>query len=194
MKALLKDRFVLISRWHLDCTIEAAWQHISQVRDWPRWWPHVRTVRTVRALRDDEQAESTGGFCAPRVGNIAVIEWKTPFGYGLRLRITTTRVAAPFELEGVAGGDLEGYGLWVLEPRSSTGVVITYRWDVHLNRTWMRLVSPLLRPLFARNHAAVMRAGARGLAGAIGCRLLDCQDFSMTPGAAAEALHAPHWP
>jgi hypothetical protein len=188
MKELLKHRFVLISCWHLDCAIEAAWQHIAQVRDWPKWWPHVRAVRV------DEEAGNTGRLCTPRVGSSAAIEWKTPFGYGLRLRMTTTRVAAPFELEGVADGDLEGHGLWVLEPRSSSGVAITYRWDVHLNRIWMRLASPLLRPLFASNHAAVMRSGARGMAGAIGCRLLGCQDISMSPGAAAQALPAPHWP
>jgi hypothetical protein len=188
MKALLKDRFVLISRWHLDCGIEPAWRLISRVREWPAWWPQVRRVRVEDDAADD------AAMADPRVGSRAAIEWRTPLGYGLRLRVTTTRVAAPFELEGIASGDLEGHGLWLLEPRHADGVLITYRWDVHLNRHWMRLTSPLLRPLFARNHAAVMRAGASAMAQAIGCKLLRFEDISVSPGTPAEALRAPHQP
>jgi hypothetical protein len=188
MKGLLKDRIVLISRWHLDCGIEPAWQRISQVRDWPKWWPNVRAVHV------GGDAQSAEGCGAPRAGSRASIEWKTPLGYGLRLRVTTTRVAAPFELEGVADGDLEGHGLWMLEPRRAGGVLITYRWDVHLNRTWMHLTAPLLRPLFARNHASVMREGARAMAKAIGCKLLRYEDVRSSPGVPAGALRTPHWP
>lgn len=185
MKDLLKHRLVLISRWHLDCGVEPAWRLISQVRDWPAWWSQVRAV----CCEDD--ANGDAGAADPRVGSSAAIEWKTPLGYGLRLRVTTTRVAAPFELEGVAGGDLEGHGLWLLEPRHADGVLITYRWDVGLNRRWMRLASPLLRPLFAHNHASVMRAGAHGMADAIGCRLLRHEDFSVSPGVPAQAHRSP---
>lgn len=181
MKDLLQDRFVLISRWRLDCAVEPVWQRISRVQDWPQWWPQVRAVQV------EGSAPDVAAHDVPRVGRRATIEWTTPFGYGLHLRVTTTRVAAPYELEGVADGDLEGHGLWLLDPRHGDGVLLTYRWDVHLNRRWMRLTSPLLRPLFARNHASVMRAGASGMAGDIGCRLLHCEDLSISPGTSGEA-------
>ena len=185
MKDLLKERFVLISRWQLGCGIDPAWRLISQVHDWPVWWPQVRAVRV------DGDAPHDTGVAEPRVGSRAAIEWKTPLGYGLDLHVTTVRVVAPFELEGVAGGDLEGHGLWLLEPRQADGVLITYRWDVHLNRPWMRLTAPLLRPLFARSHASVMRAGAYAMADAIGCSLLHYEDISVSPGAPALAPHSP---
>lgn len=188
MKELLKDRFVLISRWHLDCAIDAAWQRIAQVRDWPRWWPNVRAVRI------DQEADEHGGMCVPRVGSQAWIDWRTRLVYGLKLHVTTTRVAAPFELEGAAIGDLTGAGLWVLEAQGDAGVVITYRWDVHLNRAWMRLTAPLLRPLFAWNHFAVMRAGAAAMAGDIGCRLQRYQDYRFSPDSAVGDLRALRWP
>jgi hypothetical protein len=191
MKELLKDRFVLISRWHLDCTIEAAWQHISQVREWPKWWPNVRAVLTVGV---DQDAARADGLCVPRVGSQAWIDWRTRLGYGLRMHVTTTRVAAPFELEGVADGDLDGVGLWVLESQGDKGVVITYRWDVHLNRAWMRLTAPVLRPLFAWNHFAVMREGAKAMARDIGCRLLRYQDHRFSPGTTVDDLRALRWP
>ena len=37
---------------------------------------------------------------------------------------------------------------------------------------WMNLVGPLARPVFVWNHDCGMRQGARGLAGAVGGRLI----------------------
>ena len=183
-RGALRHRFVLISRWRLDCSIEAAWQCLCAVRDWSRWWPQVLTAET-------DGDDCTGA--TPRVGRSARLEWRTGLGYGLRLRLTTTGVLAPFELEGVVEGDLDGHGLWLLEPQARHGVRITYRWDVQLNRPWMRLSAPLLRPLFARNHFSVMRDGANGMARHLGCCVSECEDFRFSPGvlAPAAALRQP---
>ncbi len=189
MNGLMRDRFVLISRWHLDCAIEAAWQCIGEVRRWPEWWPNVTAVRV------DDESEHKTLSSMPRVGDAARIDWKTRLGYGFRLRVVTTRVLPPFELEGTAEGDLIGQGLWVLEPQGSNGVVITYRWDLHLNRRWMLVAAPLLRPVFAWNHFAVMHAGTRAMAQRIGCRLLRYRDYRFTPGAADASadMHTLPW-
>ena len=191
MSGVIKHRFVLISRWYLDCAIAAAWQCIAEVRRWPEWWQNVSAVRV-----DNQGAPQTRPFTPP-VGDAAWIDWKTRLGYGFRLRVATTRVLAPFELEGTAEGDLIGQGLWALEPvglQGSDGVQITYRWDLHLNRPWMHIAAPLLRPVFAWNHFAVMRTGARAMAQRIGCRLLHYRDYRFSPGATdpAHASNAPN--
>lgn len=176
----MKHRFILISRWHLSCGVADAWSRIAKPRDWPRWWPQARQV-CVEGVACD----------TPHVGGTALIEWKTRLGYGLKLRVTTTHVLPPFELEGTAEGDLIGRGLWLLEPQAAPaggGVMVTYRWDVRLTRAWMRWCAPLLRPLFAWNHFDVMRAGAMGLARDLGCRLLRHQDFSFAPGTAGSNI------
>lgn len=181
----MKHRYILISRWQLGCGVDAAWQRIAGIRRWPQWWPNVR-----RVVVDDTAGD------APCVGSSARIEWKTRLGYALRLRVTTTHVMQPFELEGRADGDLSGRGLWLLEPHDHAGepgVLVTYRWDVHLNRRWMRLCAPLLRPLFAWNHFDVMRNGAQGLARDIGCRLLRCEDYTFTPAGTAHDPRALNW-
>jgi hypothetical protein len=178
---LMRDRFVLISRWHLDCAIDAAWQCIAEVRCWPEWWPNVAAVRVENAGAPPALPDTD--TYAPRVGDAASIDWKTRLGYGFRLRVVTTRVLPPFELEGTAEGDLVGQGLWVLEPQANGTVMMTYRWDLHLNRPWMRIAAPLLRPVFAWNHFAVMHAGARAMAQRIGCRLLRYRDYRFPPGA-----------
>lgn len=182
----MKNRFILISRWQLGCGVDAAWQRIAGIRRWPQWWPNVRSV-VVDATASD----------TPRVGSTALVEWKTRLGYGFRLRVATTNVLPPFELEGRADGDLTGRGLWVLEPHHHAheqGVLVTYRWDVHLNRAWMRWCAPLLRPLFAWNHFDVMRSGAHAMARDIGCRLLRYEDYTFTPGSAVDDLRSLHWP
>ena len=58
----------------------------------------------------------------------------------------------------------------------------------------MRLAAPLLRPVFAWNHFAVMRAGANAMARTIGCRLLRYQDYSFAPKTTADDLRALRWP
>jgi Polyketide cyclase / dehydrase and lipid transport len=191
MSGLIKHRFVLISRWHLDCAVDAAWQCIAAVRRWPDWWPNVAAVRV-----DNQDAPQTQ-FSTSRVGDAAWIDWKTHLGYGFRLRVVTTRVLPPFELEGTAEGDLIGQGLWVLEPvgpQGNDGVLITYRWDLHLNRPWMRFAAPLLRPVFAWNHFAVMRTGAHAMAQHLGCRVLRYRDYRFAPGVTdPENLRALPW-
>lgn len=169
----MKHRFVLISRWQLGCGVDAAWQRIACIRRWPQWWPDVR-----RVVVNDNTGDT------PRVGGTALVHWKTRLGYGLRLRVTTTGVLRPLELAGSADGDLTGHGLWLLEPldhNRDQGVWVTCRWDVHLNRAWMRLTAPMLRPLFAWNHFRVMRSGAHGIARDIGCPLLGCEDYTFAP-------------
>lgn len=182
----MHDRFVMISRWQLDCSIEHAWQLIADIRSWPQWWPEVISVQT-----DDVDA---GDTTTPRIGSIAHIRWKTRLGYGLRLRTTTLRALPPLELEGAADGDLNGQGLWLLEPQVAGGVRITYRWDVRLSQRWMRICAPLLRPLFAWNHFTIMRSGARAMAQRIGCKLLNHEDLSVSPAHAGNDLRALHWP
>ena len=184
----MKDRFVLISRWRLDCGIEQAWQRILAISQWPEWWPQAHRVVV------NESTPCAAGDDSPRAGDTAQIEWKTPLGYLLRLRVTTTRAVPPFELEGRADGDLRGHGLWLLEPQGGDGVLVTYRWDVHLNRRWMRVSAPMLRPVFAWNHFTVMRAGAAGMALAIGCCMSNYEDFSFGPRTTAldwRNLHSP---
>ena len=155
---IMNPRFILLSRWTLGAPPEAVWRLLSTPEDWPQWWRYLRSVTLLRAGADD-------GFGAQRR-----FLWSSPLGYGLGLDITTTRVARPHQLEGRAGGDLDGVGTWRLAA-CERGTCVSYRWDVDLRKHWMRLAAPLLAPLFIWNHHRVMRAGARGMAQRLGCRL-----------------------
>jgi hypothetical protein len=160
-------RFVLTSRWRLETTDpERVWQLLIDVPAWPRWWVYVRAASIVERGRGDH------------VGDVAAIAWRSALLYGVRLRVTTTLAERARQLEGCAEGDLRGHGTWLLEAASGTAVDVTYRWDVVLHRPWMRRCAWLLRPLFEWNHFVVMRAGARGMARALDCRLTALRESS----------------
>jgi len=169
----LTRRFVLISRWRLRTTPARLWELLVQPADWPAWWPHLATVRQL-AAGDREGIGARYAFC-----------WRSGIGYTLRIVMTTVRAASCCELEGAASGDVSGIGLWLIEPDGPDALRLTYRWDIELDRPWMRLCAPLLRAVFARRHFAVMAAGARGMARQLACTLDELEEWSaITPAAA----------
>jgi uncharacterized protein YndB with AHSA1/START domain len=146
--------FVLISRFRVEAEALAVWHVLTTVSDWPQWWPAVR--RVARPFADKKEGT---------VGAVAVIDWKSPVGYGFQVTATTLHVDRPHSIEARVQGDLHGHGLWVLEPTDDGSAVdVTYRWDLELRRPWMRRWVWLLRPVFAWSHFRVVRQGAAGLA------------------------------
>ena len=162
----MPQRFVLTSRWHLDTSPASVWHLLTDIDTWPAWWRYVRRVRRI------ERAPSSP------VGDVVELDWCSALPYGMRLRVTTVAAEAPHRLEGRAEGDLNGFGTWLLEGSDGEGVDVTYRWEVVLERRWMRVLSFLLRPLFEWNHFVVMRAGAAGMAQRLGCRLSRLTEWS----------------
>jgi uncharacterized protein YndB with AHSA1/START domain len=154
--------FELLSQWHVDAPIDSVWRALTQPEQWPRWWPYVRRVTPL------VEGEADG------LGSVKRFEWGSLLGYGLGFEVQTTEVARPHRLRGRALGELDGEGLWELQPDGAT-TRVRYLWRVDVTRPWMRAVAPLAAPLFRWNHNGVMRAGAEGLARHLGVRLLDAK-------------------
>jgi len=163
----VSPRFVMISRWRLQTTRERLWELLINPVNWPDWWPHLASVSHL-ANGDRDGIGSQHAFL-----------WRSGLGYLLRIVMTTRRVERLRELEAAASGDLRGIGLWLIEEASADAVSLTYRWDVELSKPWMRLWVPLLRPIFAWRHFAVMACGARGMARQLGCRLSEIEEWSV---------------
>lgn len=159
------DRYVLVSRWRIDAPLDDVWQMLVEPEHWPAWWRYVRRV------------ELLGHGDADGVGAVRRIVWSSALGYGLTLTVTTRRVLKLCEIEASASGDVDGTGLWQIEA-DGAGTRVTYRWEVVLRKPWMRRLARLLRPLYAWNHHAVMRAGAEGLARRLARPLLACEASS----------------
>jgi len=59
-------------------------------------------------------------------------------------------------------GDLTGRGLWTLTPRDG-GTDIQFDWRVIADKPILRLLTPVLRPLFRWNHAWAIARAREGL-------------------------------
>ena len=146
----MSSDYAFVTEWRFDAPIEAVWEAVRDSERWPSWWRSVRAVERVRP------GDGTG------IGEVRRYTWKGRLPYTLTFEMRTTRVEAPFVLEGIATGELEGEGRWTLA-RDGAGTFVRYDWNIRTTRAWMRLFGPILRPAFAWNHDAVMRDGERGL-------------------------------
>jgi len=152
-------RYALTTEWLLDAPVEHVWNALVAAEEWPRWWRYVQSVVRVR----DGDAQG--------VGAVRRYTWSSRLPYRLTFDMTTTALARPSFIEGVASGELNGVGRWRLEPASGAARV-RYEWTVTTGKRWMSALGPLLAPLFEWNHDQVMASGGRGLARHLGVTLL----------------------
>ncbi len=152
--------FHLVSEWYLAASPEAVWAVLQSPQDWPQWWPHIRRVQTLVSGGVDDE------------GALRRTWWTSRLPYGFVIDFTTRVAAKPKLLVVEASGDLQGMGRWELTP-IPVGTRVRYTWEVFPHKAWMRWLSPLLAPLFAWNHHAVMRDGAAGMARRLGVELID---------------------
>ena len=153
------SEYAFVTSWLLDASLATVWDAIYQIDQWPEWWPYI------------EQVVELAPGQANGVDSVRRYTWRTRLPYRLTFTMRTTRVEHEALLEGVASGDLEGSGRWTLQNQGANTLVV-YEWRVRTHKPWMNLLAPLLRPLFAWNHDAVMRAGGEGLARRLHCRLI----------------------
>ena len=146
--------FDLVSHWRLDAPVARVWRAITETEHWPRWWPGVVGVK--RLTNGDEIG----------VGRQQQITFRTGLGYRLRLVLEVTEVLREERLRARAGGTLAGEGIWLMKqaaPEAGGHTDVTVVWRVTLPPGALRLLAPLLAPVFRWNHKRVMRAGRMGL-------------------------------
>ncbi|HEX3874641.1 MAG TPA: SRPBCC family protein [Solirubrobacteraceae bacterium] len=152
------SHYGFLSTWCIDAPIDDVWRALADSDGYPGWWKAAISV---------EQLEPGDRFGVGRVDRFA---WRGRLPYTLHFDIRVTRVEPGLLIEGHATGELEGVGVWRLYAGRGTAVV--YDWRVQTTPAWMNLIGPVARPVFVWNHDFVMNQGARGLAGALGARLI----------------------
>lgn len=141
-------RFLTV--WRIDAPIDRVFATIVDAPEWPRWWPTVRKVEVIEV--GDEHG----------IGTVCRYTFRGWLPYSLVFDVRVTRIEQPTALEGTATGELEGTGLWVLEPAGDT-TIVRYEWNVRTTQWWMNLAAPIARLFFTWNHDYVMERGRRGL-------------------------------
>jgi uncharacterized protein YndB with AHSA1/START domain len=143
--------FHIPTTWRVKGTIEQVYDLLSRPRDFPRWWPEV--YLEVAELRPGD---------ANGVGRVVALRTKGKLPYELRWQAEMTAAQKPHRLSVRARGDLEGRGEWQLH-QDGDSVIVTYDWTVLATRSWMKVLAPLLHPVFAWNHRWAMQRGLEGL-------------------------------
>src|SRR5207253_9725675 len=98
--------------------------------------------------------------------------------YRVRFDMRTLRVRRPVLIEGRASGDLNGIGRWELQT-VERHTLVRYEWRVSADKPWMKVLAPVLKPVFEWNHDEVMRAGKEGLLRHLSCTVVPTRHYQM---------------
>ncbi len=125
---------------------EEVFDALADGRSYPQWW---------RPVYIDVEA---GG--APEVGAVATQHFKGRLPYHLHTRSEIVAMEPGSSLDVEVDGDLRGHGRWTVMPLAGgAGTHVRFDWTVHADRRLLKVLTPLLRPLFRWNHAwAIARA------------------------------------
>ena len=148
-----------LTTWLIEAPRDDVFQAIWDSERWPSWW---RGVESVVKLEEGDQEG---------VGSLGRYVWRSRLPYRLEFDTRIIRVDRPHLMEGHASGELAGVGLWRLFEEDGVTAAV-YDWQVRTTASWMNVVAPLARPVFAWNHDVIMRWGAEGVAQLLRARLV----------------------
>jgi hypothetical protein len=136
-----------VTRWRLPVTPEQVSDVLGDTGLLSRIWPSVYGGAII---------VHAGGEHS--LGRVVRMRTKGHLAYVLRWAYKVVDSRYPYGYTIEARGDLAGWGVWTLEP-DGDHTSVTYDWRVRANKPLLRLLSPFLKPLFARNHDQVMADG-----------------------------------
>lgn len=133
-----------VTHWRIRGPVQLVYDILKDGEGYSTWWrPAYVSTRKV----GDKKVRS-------------LVRAKLP--YTLDFTTQLVRENPPEEIEIRALGELSGRGLWKLEP-AGDAVSVTFYWDVRAEKPLVKLLSPILKPLFRWNHDWVMKVGETGL-------------------------------
>ena len=146
MRIRVVATYRFVDEWHVPASPEWVYGLLSCPREYPDWWGDAFL-----------QGEGDPRPAAP--GKRARLLTRGRLPYRLRWELVCVEAIAPTRLVSRIEGDFVGEGVWSISP-AGDGTRVLLQWNVEVRKGVVRRLTPLLRPLFARNHRWAM---ARGL-------------------------------
>lgn len=140
-----------LTRWELEASAAEVSALLVDARDLPKWWPSV-----FLHARLAEPGEATG------LGRVVEVVTAGFLPFTLRFRIETTLVEPGARIGVEATGDVEGIGLWALEPFGGR-LVVRFRFLGGISGRPARFFPGLFRRVFRRSYAWAMERGFTSL-------------------------------
>jgi uncharacterized protein YndB with AHSA1/START domain len=140
--------YVFVDEWDVAAPLEAVFDAIADARSYPRWWRPVYI-----------EVEADG---PPALGAVSRQHFKGRLPYHLHTRSRVVEFDPPRRITAEVDGDLRGRGTWTLTPTPS-GTYVRFDWQVHADRRLLRVLTPVLRPVFRWNHNWSIARAMEGL-------------------------------
>src|SRR5712692_4395394 len=140
--------YVFVDEWDVDAPQEAVFHALADARTYPTWWTPIY-----------REVDADG---PPAVGCASRQKFNAKLPYTLSTVSTIVRLDAPREFEVEVDGDLRGRGVWTLSAADGK-VHVRFDWTVNADRPLLRILTPVLRPLFRWNHNAAIKRAIVGL-------------------------------
>lgn len=146
------NSYHFITRWRMDATCEEVYRTLEDVGGLARWWPSV--YLDVRVLEKGQP----GG-----VGKVVELYTKgwLPYTLHWKFRVMETNFPTGFSISAI--GDFVGQGVWTFRDAGAGKCEVTYDWKISAEKPLLKLLTPLLRPIFTANHHWAMRKGEESL-------------------------------
>ncbi|MBV9334979.1 MAG: SRPBCC family protein [Solirubrobacterales bacterium] len=137
-----------VDEWDVAAAPEAVFDAIADSRTYPNWWRPVYL-----------KVEADGVVA---VGSTALHHFKGRLPYHLHTRSVVVEIERPRRVVANVDGDLRGRGTWTLTP-TGDGTHVRFDWQVYADRRVLRVLTPVLRPIFRWNHNWAIARAMEGL-------------------------------
>src|SRR2546422_4559168 len=142
--------------WRVEGDIKEVADILEEALSLPRWWGSV--YFEVKEIEPGGE-HGIGKLISLRAGG-----W-LPYTLRIDFRTVESRYPRGFSMD--ATGDLEGKGIWTLEP-DGPFVKVTYDWTIRANKPIIEKLSFLLKPIFrSEEHTSELQSRLH-----LVCRLL----------------------
>jgi uncharacterized protein YndB with AHSA1/START domain/quercetin dioxygenase-like cupin family protein len=140
--------YLFVDEWDVAAPREAVFEAIADSRTYPQWWRPV-----YLDVDADGPAEQ---------GSVARHHFKGRLPYHLHTSSEIVEIDRPTRVVADVDGDLRGRGTWTLTP-TGQGTHVRFDWQVYADRKLLRLLTPVLRPVFRWNHNWAIARAMEGL-------------------------------
>ena len=145
------NEFHIVTTWNLTATVQEVASILTDAPHLPDWWAEVYLGTSIVTAGDPQG-----------IGRQVAVHSKGWLPYELNWTGTLVESRMPHTWTIAASGDLDGVGVWTLV-QDGPQVAAVYDWRVKAEKPILRLLSPLLAPIFAWNHRWAMAKGEAGL-------------------------------
>jgi Activator of Hsp90 ATPase homolog 1-like protein len=152
MELMASNKYHFEDHWEVPFPIENVWEVLSRPREFPVWWQGV--YLSAEPL-DHSSTE-------PRVGARVAAVARGWLPYKLHFTIETIELQKPTLIVFKASGDFETDGSrWILARNNNGGTHVVLDWNPIVEKPIVKLLSPILKPIFRWNHNWTMIRGQR---------------------------------